>query len=29
MVFPLGDDNSDRTIFPYVTVALWLRPSDD
>ena len=22
MVFPLGDDNSDRTIFPYVTVVL-------
>ncbi|HUE72698.1 MAG TPA: rhomboid family intramembrane serine protease [Pirellulaceae bacterium] len=22
MVFPIGDDNSDRTIFPYVTVAL-------
>jgi membrane associated rhomboid family serine protease len=22
MVFPVGDDNSDRTIFPYVTVGL-------
>ena len=22
MVFPIGDDNSDRTIFPYVTVGL-------
>ena len=24
MVFPVGDDNSDRTIFPYVTIALLL-----
>src|SRR5688500_13071605 len=22
MVFPIGDDNSDRTIFPWVTVSL-------
>ena len=22
MVFPVGDDNSDRRLFPFVTVAL-------
>jgi len=24
MVFPVGDDNSDRTTFPFVTIALLL-----